>query len=145
MFEALIVFIEKTVFPLLNHILQEDQPGIQKVEKVLLLLLGFAQKNPGLTRILIGEVLIKENAHLQPRVDQLHDRLEATIKQAVRFTIHEDRITTPIDVAALANVLMCFVVGRWYQFVRSEFKRDPLADWEKQRLMLLPDELLARR
>ena len=144
MFEALIVFIEKTVFGLINHILQEEHPGINKVENVLLLLLGFVRKNPGMTRILIGEVLIKENAYLQPRIDQLHDRLEATLKQAMRFAISEQQITTPIDVAAQANVLMCFVIGRWYQFVHSQFQLDPLANWEKQRLMVLPDELLAR-
>lgn len=142
MFEALIVFIEKTVFGLLNHILQEDRSGVQKIEKVLLLLLGFARKNPGMTRILIGEILTKETEHLRPRIDQLHRRLEASIKQAVRFAISEEQIAVPIDVAAQANVLMCFVVGRWYQFVRSGFKHDPLANWEKLRMMVLPDELL---
>ncbi len=145
MFEALIIFIEKTVFPLLGNLLQEDQLGLQKIEKMVLLLLGFARKNPGLTRILIGEIFIGESAHLQSRIDQLHGRLEATLKQAVRFAISEEQVTTSINVAAQANVLMCFVVGRWYQFVHSEFTRDPLANWEKQRLMVLPNELLVRR
>lgn len=108
----------------------------------MLLLLGFSQKNPGMTRILIGDVLVNENEHLQLRINQLHDRLEATLKQALRFAVSEHQITTNIDVAAQANLFMCFVVGRWYQFVKSEFRRDPLANWEVQRLNLLPAELL---
>ena len=142
MFEALIEFIERTLFVLINKILQDENCGIKQIEKLLLLLLGFSQKNPGMTRILIGDVLVNENEHLQLRINQLHDRLEATLKQALRFAVSEHQITTNLDVAAQANLFMCFVVGRWYQFVKSEFRRDPLANWEVQRLNLLPAELL---
>ena len=142
MFEALIEFIERTLFLLINKILQDENCGIKQIEKLLLLLLGFSQKNPGMTRILIGDVLVNENEHLQLRINQLHDRLEATLKQALRFAVSEHQITTNLDVAAQANLFMCFVVGRWYQFVKSEFGRDPLANWEVQRLNLLPSELL---
>lgn len=142
MFEALIVFIEKTLFVLINKILQEEHLGIKKIENVLLLLLGFSRKNPGMTRILIGDVLINENEHLQLRVNQLHDRLEATLKQALRFAASEGQIKANVDAAVQANLWMCYVVGRWYQFVNSEFTRDPLANWETQRPILLPVELL---
>lgn len=141
MFEALIEFIERTLFVLINKILQEENCGIKQIEKLLLLLLGFSQKNPGMTRILIGDVLVNENEHLQLRINQLHDRLEATLKQALRFAVSEQQIKTNFDAAAQANLFMCFVVGRWYQFVKSEFRRDPLANWEVQRLNLLPAEL----
>lgn len=140
MFEALIEFIERTLFVLINKILQEEQCG-RRIENLLLLLLGFSQKNPGMTRILIGDVLVNENEHLQPRINQLHDRLEATLKQALRFAVSEQQLKVNMDVAAQANLLMCFVIGRWYQFVTSEFRRDPLAGWEVQRLMILPSAL----
>lgn len=142
MFEALIEFIERTLFVLVNKILQEENCGVKQIERLLLLLLGFSQKNPGMTRILIGDVLVNESEHLQSRVNQLHDRLEATLKQALRFAVSEYQIKTNLDAAVQANLFMCFVVGRWYQFVKSEFKRDPLANWEAQRLILLPVELL---
>ena len=142
MFEALIEFIERTLFVLINKILQEEQCGIKQIENLLLLLLGFSQKNPGMTRILIGDALINENEYLQLRINQLHDRLEASLKQALRFAVGERQINASFDVAAQANLFMCFVIGRWYQFVKSEFKRDPLVNWEVQRLTLLPPEFL---
>lgn len=138
MYEALIEFIEKTLFILINKIQHEDSSGVKQIENLLLLLLGFSQKNPGMTRILINDVLVNENEHLQVRINQLHDRLEATLKQALRFAISEQKISTHVDAAAYANLLMCFVIGRWYQFVKSEFSRDPLANWEHQRSVLLP-------
>lgn len=141
MFESLIEFIEKTLFVLINRILQEEQNSIKRIESLLLLLLGFSQKNPGMTRILIGDVLVNENEHLQLRINRLHDRLEATLKQALRFAVSEHGLKINWDVAAQANLLMCFVIGRWYQFVTSEFRRDPLAGWEVQRLMILPSAL----
>lgn len=142
MFEALIEFIEQTLFVLINKILQEEQCGVKRIENLLLLLLGFSQKNPGMTRILIGDVLVNENAHLQLRINQLHDRLEATLKQALRFAVGEHQINANLDVAVQANLFMCFVIGRWYQFVKSGFRRDPLVNWEAQRLILLPPQLL---
>ncbi|MBX3617557.1 nucleoid occlusion factor SlmA [Nitrosomonas sp.] len=138
MYEALIEFIEKTLFILINKIQHEDSSGVKQIENLLLLLLGFSQKNPGMTRILINDVLVNENEHLQIRINQLHDRLEATLKQALRFAISEQKISTHIDAAAYANLLMCFVIGRWYQFVKSEFSHNPLANWETQRSILLP-------
>lgn len=142
MFEALIEFIERTLFVLINKILQEERCGIKQIENLLLLLLGFSQKNPGMTRILVGDALVNENEHLQLRISQLHDRLEATLKQALRFAVSERQINASLDVVAQANLFMCFVIGRWYQFVRSGFRRSPLINWEVQRLILLPPPLL---
>ena len=142
MFEALIAFIEKTLFVLINKILQEEQSGAKQIESLLLLLLGFSQKNPGMTRILTGDALAHEDDHLQLRIQRLHDRLEATFKQALRFAVSEQQLKLDADIAAQANLFMCFVIGRWYQFVKSEFRRNPLANWELQRLTVLPDALL---
>src|SRR5690242_616490 len=135
MFEGLIEFIEKTLFSLINKVVAEEQgavsapaglKGAGQVEGILSLLLGFARKNPGMTRVLIGDALVNENDRLQARVNQLHDRLEATLKQALRFEASRNESAANIDVSAHANMLMCYVVGRWHQFAKSGFKRDPL-------------------
>ena len=137
MFEGLIEFIEQTLFGLINKLTVEEKNGIRQIEGILLLLLGFAKKNPGMTRVLIGDALVNENDRLQTRINQLHDRLEATLKQALRFAASEQEITSRLDAAAQANLLMCYVTGRWHQFAKSGFKRDPLEYWEAQRRELL--------
>ncbi|MEO8767817.1 MAG: nucleoid occlusion factor SlmA [Nitrosospira sp.] len=136
MFEGLIEFIEKTLFSLINKLTAEEKSGIRQVDGILSLLLGFARKNPGMTRVLIGDALINENDRLQTRINQLHDRLEMTLKQALRFAVSEREITADLDVSARANVLMCYVTGRWHQFAKSGFKRDPMEYWEVQRRQL---------
>src|SRR6185437_7317536 len=130
MFEGLIGFIEKTLFGLINKLTAEEKSGTRQLEGILSLLLGFASKNPGMTRVLIGDALINEDDRLQIRINQLHDRLEATLKQALRFALSEKEIPAEIDVSAQANLLMCYVTGRWHQFAKSGFKRDPMEYWE---------------
>ena len=137
MFEGLIEFIEQTLFGLINKLTVEEKNGIWQIEGILLLLLGFAKKNPGMTRVLIGDALVNENDRLQTRINQLHDRLEATLKQALRFAAGEKEIAAGLNTAAQANLLMCYVTGRWHQFAKSGFKRDPLEYWEAQRRDLL--------
>ena len=137
MFEGLIEFIEQTLFGLINKLTTEEKNGIRQIDGILSLLLGFAKKNPGMTRVLIGDALVNENDRLQVRINQLHDRLEATLKQALRFAAGEQEITSGLDAAAQANLLMCYVTGRWHQFAKSGFKRDPLEYWEAQRRELL--------
>ncbi len=137
MFEGLIEFIEQTLFGLINKLTVEEKNGIRQIEGILLLLLGFAKKNPGMTRVLIGDALVNENDRLQTRINQLHDRLEATLKQALRFAAGEKEIAAGLNAAAQANLLMCYITGRWHQFAKSGFKRDPLEYWEAQRRDLL--------
>lgn len=137
MFEGLIEFIEATLFSLINRLTEEEKSAIRQIEGIVSLLLGFAQKNPGMTRVLIGDALINENDRLQIRINQLHDRLEATLKQALRFAVSEGRIAANLDITAQANLLMCYVVGRWHQFAKSGFKRNPMEYWEAQRKELL--------
>jgi TetR/AcrR family transcriptional regulator len=132
MFEGLISFIEETIFGLINKITAEQQAGIAQLEGILLMLLGFAKKNPGMTRVLIGDALVNENERLQLRINQLHDRLESTLKQCYRFAITEKQMHEDVDAAAYANFLLCFVIGRWHQYAKSGFKRDPLEYWDEQ-------------
>ena len=95
-------------------------------------MLAFAQKNRGMTRVLVGDALVNEDERLQTRINQLHDRLEAALKQALRFGVSQQEIAQEVDIAAQANLLMSYVTGRWHQFAKSGFKRDPVELWPKQ-------------
>ena len=136
MFEGLIEFIEQTLFGLINKIISEENNGVKQLEAVLPLLLGFAQKNPGMTRVLIGEVLVNEDSRLQTRINQLHDRLESTLKQSLRLAASQQELSET-DAAAQANLMMSFVVGRWHQFAKSGFKREPMELWAAQGRVLI--------
>jgi TetR/AcrR family transcriptional regulator len=138
MFEGLIGFIEETIFGLVNKITAEQQNGLAQLEAILSMLLGFARKNRGMTRVLIGDALVNENERLQQRINQLHDRLETTLKQCLRFAATDKQIPEAVDTAAHANLLLCFVVGRWHQFAKSGFKRDPMELWAQQWKQLIP-------
>lgn len=126
MYEGLIEFIEDTLFGLIARLTNDTPDPIKQVEAILSMLLGFAQKNRGMTRVLIGEALVNEDPRLQKRINQLHDRLEAQLRQCLRFM---DTGHTGKDPKLLANLYMAQVVGRWHQFAKSGFERDPAADW----------------
>jgi len=132
MFEGLIGFIEQTLFALINKITSEEKSGVRQLETILGILLAFAQKNRGMTRVLVGDALVNEDERLQTRINQLHERLEAVLKQALRFGVSQGEIAQEVDIAAQANLMMSFVMGRWHQFARSGFKRDPVELWAKQ-------------
>jgi TetR/AcrR family transcriptional regulator len=138
MFEGLIAFTEETIFGLVTKISGEHASGLAQTEAILSMLLGFAKKNQGMTRVLIGDALVNENERLQLRINQLHDRLEATLKQALRFAITQKEIPEDVDAAAHANLLLSYVVGRWHQYAKSGFKRDPMEFWTAQWKQLVP-------
>ncbi len=137
MFEGLIEFIEQTVFGLINKITQEEKSGLKQAEAIVSMLLGFAQKNRGMSRVLIGDALVNEDERLQQRINQLMDRLEATLKQSLRMAATQGEMGEAVDVGAHANVLVCYVIGRWELFAKSGFSRDPLAGWPAQAEILL--------
>ena len=82
MYEGLIEFIEQTIFSLINKISKSEGSGLKQVSAMINVLLSFAKKNPGMTRVLIGDALVHENERLQDRINRLHDRLESSIKQS---------------------------------------------------------------
>ncbi|HET6756235.1 MAG TPA: nucleoid occlusion factor SlmA [Burkholderiales bacterium] len=127
MFEGLIEFIEQTLFGLINKITTEQTAGAAQIEAIVSVLLGFAQKNPGMTRVLIGDALVYENERLQARINQLLDRVEATLKQSLKFAEAQGQESS--DAAVAANILVCYVIGRWHQYAKSGFKRDPVVNW----------------
>ena len=139
MFEGLIDFIESSLFGLINRITSEEKSGVRQIEAIVGVLLGFAQKNRGMTRVLIGDALVMEEERLQSRINQVHDRIEAALKQALRFGITQQEFVAELDVTAHANLLMSFVTGRWHQFAKSGFKRDPAELWAKFQDEYLPN------
>ena len=136
MFEGLIEFIETSLFGVINKISSDQAQGLRQVEEIVALLLGFAQRNRGMTRVLIGDALVNENDRLQARINQMHDKLEASIRQALRVAATQQLISSNADFAALANVLFCYVVGRWQLYAKSGFMREPMALWAQQWPML---------
>src|SRR5512135_1745981 len=132
MFEGLIEFIEQTVFGLANKITAEEASGLKQAEAIVAMLLGFAQKNRGMTRVLIGDALVNEDERLQARINQFLDRVETTLKQALRIAVTQGELDADTDAGAQANVLLCYVIGRWQQFGKSGFTRDPMAQWPQQ-------------
>ncbi len=137
MFEGLIEFIEQTIFGLINKITQEEKSGIKQIEAIVALLLNFAQKNRGMTRVLIGDALVNEDERLQQRINQLLDRIEATLKQSLRMAATQGELGDVVDIGAYANLLLCHVIGRWSQFAKSGFTREPMAQWPSQMSILL--------
>ena len=136
MFEGLIDFIEETVFGLTNRILQDETSAVLRIERIIVLVLGFAERNPGITRLLTGDVLIGETERLRTRIGQFYERLETQLKQVLREGELSGELKCADRVAALANLLIAFTDGRMQQFVRSGFKRSPVAMWPEQWSML---------
>ncbi|MFZ2266646.1 MAG: nucleoid occlusion factor SlmA [Azonexus sp.] len=136
MFEGLIEFIEQSLFGVINQITTDEGEGLKQVEQIIALLLRFAQKNRGMTRVLIGDALVGENERLQQRINALLDKVEAALKQALRIAATQENLKADADFGALANLLRCYAVGRWEQYARSGFVREPLAQWPQQWPML---------
>lgn len=134
MFEGLIEFIESSIFGVANRIVAEQESGLKQLHALVGMLLGFAEKNPGMTRVLIGDALVHENERLQGRINQLHDRIEASLKQSLRIAVTQGHDETEPN--ARANLILCYVIGRWQQYAKSGFKRSPLEYWDKQAHML---------
>jgi TetR/AcrR family transcriptional regulator len=123
MFEGLIEFIEQSVFTLINQITERDPAGQAQAGRIVAMLIQFAEKNPGMTRVMVGDALVFENDRLQQRMNQFFDKVEASLKQCLRATA--DAPAPTVDAQVRASVLTAFIVGRLQRFARSGFKRLP--------------------
>jgi TetR/AcrR family transcriptional regulator len=142
MFEGLIAFIEETLFTRITRILEDEASAARRCEKILALLLAFAEKNPGMTRLLTGDALQGETERLRVRISQLFDRLEAQLKQILREAQIRENLKCAVSPSVMATLLMASAEGRLMQFVRSEFKRLPTQHWEEQWQVLSRDMLV---
>ncbi len=132
MFEGLIGFIEDTLFSRVKLITQSNSASVKQCEQILLLLLAFVEKNPGMGRILAGDALAGETERLRIRVSQLFDRLETQLKTILREAEIREGLRTQASPATTANLLLAAAEGRIRQFVRSDYQRNPTEAWEEQ-------------
>ncbi|MBU6259694.1 MAG: nucleoid occlusion factor SlmA [Burkholderiales bacterium] len=131
MFEGLIEFIETSVFTLVNQILARDAAGGAQAQKIVTVLLQFGEKNPGMTRVMVGDALVFEHERLSARMNQFFDRLESQLRQSLRGAAEAGGSATPtVDAQALASALTAFAVGRLHRYARSGFKRAPTEQLE---------------
>jgi len=136
MFEGLIEFIEETIFSLTNRILQDQNLAMVRCEKILILVLGFAERNPGITRLLSGDVLTGETERLRTRIGKFYERLETQLKQVLREGELNNELQCGHQVGAMANLMLSLLEGRIHQYVRSGFKRSPMSMWPEQWALL---------
>ena len=126
MFEGLIEFIEQSVFTLVNQITEREADPTLRTRRLVVMVLQFAEKNPGMTRVMVGDALVFENDRLQERMNQFFDKLESNLKQSLRDAATASGAATPtVDAQVRASVLVAFMVGRLQRFARSGFKRLP--------------------
>ena len=137
MFEGLIEFIEGTVFGLINQITSQEEDGLRQLRQIVTMLLGFSERNPGMTRVLIGDALVTEDGRLQDRINQLVDRLESSLKQCYRTAVAQSKMPPDTDVSARASIVLAFVLGRWLRFAKSGFKKLPTEMVDAQLLPLI--------
>jgi TetR/AcrR family transcriptional regulator len=130
MFESLIEFIEESVFTRITRILAEEPQWEARLQQILTLVLGFADKNPGMARLLQGGVLTGETERLRVRISQFYDRIETQLRQILREA--EAAGGPRLAVNETAQLLLAFLEGRIAQYVRSGFTASPVEGWEKQ-------------
>jgi len=126
MFEGLIEFIESSVFTLVNQLVErEPSPSVQ-AQKIASVLLQFGEKNPGMTRVMVGDALVFEHERLVARMNQFFDRIESQLRQSLRAAAEAGGSATPtVDAQALASAITALVVGRLQRYARTGFKRMP--------------------
>ncbi|MGI9024778.1 MAG: nucleoid occlusion factor SlmA [Burkholderiaceae bacterium] len=157
MFEGLIAFIEETVFGLINQITASEEDGIKQARSIILMLLDFAETNRGMTRVLIGDALVMEDERLTVRMNQMMDRIEASLRQSLKVAAAQDAArrqsgndaasgeapavdapaATDAYVTERANLIVAAVIGRWSRFAKSGFKKLPKEFADTQAMLLL--------
>ena len=138
MFEGLIEFIEQSVLGLVNQIAEREATGRAQAGKMLAMLLQFGEKNPGMTRVMVGDALVYEHERLQVRMNQFFDKIESALRQALRLAAQEAGSATPtVDAQVRASALTAFAVGRLQRYARSGFKRLPSEHLETSLQLLL--------
>ncbi len=129
MFEGLIEFIEDTVFSLVSRILEDDKQALSRCEKILTMLLSFAEKNPGMTRLLVSDALVGEKSRLRDRINQFYERIGTQLKQVFRESRLQGGEISDEQIKIYSRLLLSIIEGRLHRYVRSDFSQAPLADW----------------
>lgn len=138
MFEGLIDFIEETLFSRINLILQDEKDSALRLRYIMQLVLGFCERNPGITRLLNGDALQGEHERLLARINQLFERLETQLKQVMRERRLYEGEGFAEDERVLANLLLAYIEGRINQYVRSQFRTKPTQHFNTHWQLLQP-------
>ena len=126
MFEGLIEFIETSIFTMVNQIVEREPSGSLQARKIAAVVLQFAEKNPGMTRVMVGDALVFEHERLQQRMNQFFDKLEAALRQCLREAMEAAGTATPtVDAQVRASLLTAFLLGRLQRFARSGYRKSP--------------------
>jgi len=138
MYEGLIEFIENSVFTLANRITADESDGGRQASKLIEMLLAFAEKNPGMVRVMTGDALVFEHERLQARMNQFFDRFESTLRQSLRLAGGGENGANPgdPDIAAQAGAMLRYVIGSLHQFAKSGFTRKPTESFTAHRRYL---------
>jgi TetR/AcrR family transcriptional regulator len=136
MFEGLIDFIESTVFGLINQITAQQENGLAQTQAIFGMLLNFAERNPGMTRVIIGDALVNEDERLQARMNQFIERVELAVKQSLRVAVSQGQASES-DVAVRASMIATLVLGRWQRYAKTGFKQKPSEGAQAQIAVLL--------
>jgi TetR/AcrR family transcriptional regulator len=136
MFEGLIEFIESTVFGLINQITEQKENGLAQVQAITGMLLNFAERNPGMTRVIIGDALVNEDERLQVRMNQFIERVELAYKQALRVAATQGQFNEA-EVSTRAGMITSLVLGRWHRFAKTGFKQNPSEGAQAQIAVML--------
>ncbi len=122
MFEGLIDFVDQSVIGLIRQVTDREPAGAVQAGRIVALLLQFAEKNPGMSRVMMGDALVLEHERLQERINLLFDKVEAQLRQSLKTS---DSATPTADAQVAASLLVAFMQGRLLRFARSGFKRLP--------------------
>ena len=137
MFEGLFEFIETTIFSLVNQIIADETNGVEQARKIAVMLVTFAQRNRGMTRVLCGDALVTEDERLQARVSQITERIETTFKQALRGAVTAGVLDPATEITPLAALLTHCVVGSWLRFAHSRWHSTPTTHIDAQMRLIL--------
>lgn len=136
MFEGLIEFIESSVFGLINQIVAQQDDGLSQAQAITTMLINFAEHNPGMTRVMIGEALVNEDVRLQARMNQFVERIELALKQSLRIAVTQGH-AKEAEVSVRANLIVSFIIGSWHRFAKTGFRQLPSDSLQGQLPLLL--------
>jgi TetR/AcrR family transcriptional regulator len=136
MFEGLIDFIESTVFGLINQINEQQENGLSQVQAITGMLLNFAERNPGMTRVIIGDALVNEDERLQARMNQFVERIELALRQSLKLAASQGQ-ASEAEAADRAGMITSLVLGRWHRFAKTGFRQRPTEGGQTQIALLL--------
>jgi TetR/AcrR family transcriptional regulator len=137
MFEGLFEFIETTIFTLVNQIVASETNGVEQARKIAVMLVTFAERNRGMTRVLSGDALVTEDERLQARVSQITERIETTFKQSLRSALTSGTLAATTEITPMATLLTHCVLGSWLRFAQSRWQATPTTHIDAQLRLIL--------